>query len=354
MVDGNQSAAPPWENVELVRRRSGGGTVFHDEGNVNYSVICPTANFTRDKHADMVTMAIREVNQRARVNERHDIVLDQGGVLDERDWPDTADMHRTMFHPNSEENPPLKVSGSAYKITRHRSLHHGTCLLASADLPKISQYLQSPARPFIRARGVESVRSQIGNVHSEPKKSSQRFNKSFQMEVFKKFAELYKIRRPPHMSLVRKGLRSTRDGERATGYIGKILEKVGEVQEGIEELRSSKWLYGQTPQFTLSSHFNEEDERERPPLPKDFPPSARVYLKIKSGVIDSSRISVSSDEDSANAEIEMFNQVLKGKSIHDIDDFNDVLNRVELGASTEVSSVSRWLNTMFGKPSGLL
>ena len=79
-----------------------------------------------------------------------------------------------------------------------------------------------------------------------------------------------------------------------------------------------------------------------------------MYLKIKSGVIDSSRISVSSDEDSANAEIEMFNQVLKGKSIHDIDDFNDVLNRVELGASTEVSSVSRWLNTMFGKPSGLL
>lgn len=79
-----------------------------------------------------------------------------------------------------------------------------------------------------------------------------------------------------------------------------------------------------------------------------------MYLKIRSGVIGSSRISVSSDEDSANAEIEMFDQVLKEKSIHDVDDFNDVLNRVELGVSTEVSSVSRWLNTMFGKPSGLL
>ena len=79
-----------------------------------------------------------------------------------------------------------------------------------------------------------------------------------------------------------------------------------------------------------------------------------MYLKIRSGVIDSSRISISSDEDSANAEIELFDQVLKEKSIHDIDDFNDVLNRVELGASTEVSSVSRWLNTMLGKPNGLL
>lgn len=238
-VDGNQSN-PLWENVELVRRRSGGGTVFHDEGNVNYSVICPTANFTRDKHADMVTMVIRELNRRARVNERHDIVLDQGGVLDERDWPDIADMRRTIFHPNSGDNPPLKVSGSAYKITRHRSLHHGTCLLASADLPKISQYLQSPARPFIKARGVESVRSQIGNVHFEPKRSSPRFNKSFRMEVIKKFAELYEIGRPPHTSLFRGEIRSDGDGERATGYIGKKLENVGEVQEGIEELRVSK------------------------------------------------------------------------------------------------------------------
>lgn len=78
---------------------------------------------------------------------------------------------------------------------------------------------------------------------------------------------------------------------------------------------------------------------------------ARVYLKIRSGVIDSSRISISSDEDSANAEIEKFEQVLKDKSIHEIDDFNDVLNRVEHGASVEVSSISRWLNIMFGKPS---
>lgn len=80
---------------------------------------------------------------------------------------------------------------------------------------------------------------------------------------------------------------------------------------------------------------------------------ARVYLRIRSGVIDSSRISISSDEDSANTEREKFDQVLKDKSIHNIDNFNDVLNQIEYGASTEVSSISRWLDTMFGKP-GLL
>ena len=242
-VDGKVLKAP-WQNVVLVRRRSGGGTVFHDEGNVNYSVICPTANFTRDKHAEMVTMAIREVNLRARVNERHDIVLDQGSILEENDWPDTADMHRTIFHPSSENSPPLKVSGSAYKMTRQRSLHHGTCLLASADLPGISQYLRSPARPFIKARGVESVRSPIGNVHKESKTSSANFNKSFQIEVMRTFVDLYGIKSSPSMFdlsqlYANEEIRSGGDDEWAAGCIGKDFDNVDEVQEGIKELQVS-------------------------------------------------------------------------------------------------------------------
>ena len=63
--------------VDLVRRRSGGGTVFHDEGNVNWTVISPSTSFTRDKHAEMIVRALRTCGvQRSRVNERHDIVLD--------------------------------------------------------------------------------------------------------------------------------------------------------------------------------------------------------------------------------------------------------------------------------------
>ncbi len=245
IVDG-EIYQPPWENVQLVRRRSGGGTVFHDEGNVNYSVICPTASFTRDKHAEMVTMAIREVNLRARVNERHDIVLDQGGVMEEIDWPDTADMHRTVFHPNSEKSPPLKVSGSAYKLTRQRSLHHGTCLLASADLSRISQYLRSPSRPFIKARGVESVRSPIGNVHVDPKTSVSQFNRPFQEEIIQKFVDFYGIENSAQRSGFRVAnakvgeIHSDGDAELATGCVGKELDGVGEVQEGIKELQVSK------------------------------------------------------------------------------------------------------------------
>ena len=300
-LDGKVSTLP-WENVPLVRRRSGGGTVFHDEGNVNYCVICPTANFTRDKHAEMVTRAIRGSNLRARVNERHDIVLDQGGFVKEKDWPDMMDMHRTVFDPNCKEKPPLKVSGSAYKMTRQRCLHHGTCLLASGDLPGILRYLRSPSRPFIKARGVESVGSSIGNVYPTPKSSSQGYSKSFMTNVVEEFVHLYKIVTPDRLfqsmysRLARDGdMKVDRNGEWIISRVGDDLNGINEIREGTEELQvsisnkdhtqgsahaawtqSSRWIYGQTPQFTLSSHSNEEDEKARPPLPTYFPPSVRT------------------------------------------------------------------------------
>lgn len=151
--------------VDLVRRRSGGGTVFHDEGNVNWTVISPAAKFTRDKHAEMVVRALRSCGvDRARVNERHDIVLDQA-KHPHRDDHDAKDTHSTPYTDlNSQGLRPLKVSGSAYKLTRARALHHGTCLLSSPNLNIIPHYLHSPAKPFITARGVESVSSPVGNV----------------------------------------------------------------------------------------------------------------------------------------------------------------------------------------------
>lgn len=137
-------------SVSLVRRRSGGGAVFHDSGNVNFSVICPPAAFDRNKHAEMVVRALRSLGvATARVNERHDIVLDRGG----------HDHGRGGAPPET-----FKISGSAYKLTRLRSLHHGTCLLNSPNLGDIGRLLRSPAEPFVKARGVESVRSRICNV----------------------------------------------------------------------------------------------------------------------------------------------------------------------------------------------
>ena len=177
-----ETEPPAIGSVDLVRRRSGGGTVFHDEGNVNWSIICPPTNFTRDKHAEMVVRALRKLGiDRARVNERHDIVLDQSHRKYDTD---PQDMHKTPYTSDGAGPRPLKVSGSAYKLTRRRALHHGTCLLASPNLHIIPQYLHSPAKPYLRGRGVESVSSPVGNIGL--------VNHVFEKSIQDEFATMYR------------------------------------------------------------------------------------------------------------------------------------------------------------------
>ena len=229
------------DDVQLVRRRSGGGTVFHDFGNVNYSVICPTPDFSRDRHAEMVTKALRAFNPRARVNERHDIVLDQGPLLDAKERPDSDDMHRTAFHPSDGKIPPLKVSGSAYKLTRLRSLHHGTCLVASKNLPRISQLLNSPARSFIKARGVESVRSPIGNISDQTQDLKPINTAQCQDEVIRAFGEFHKIdsRAWSVFPEDKEGLRSGSENEWVTGCVDHDQENIDQIRDGVKELKVS-------------------------------------------------------------------------------------------------------------------
>jgi lipoate-protein ligase A len=201
--------------VDLVRRRSGGGTVFHDQGNVNWTVICPSAIFTRDKHAEMVVRALRSNGvARARVNERHDVVLDQGQKKNpsDSDFPDPDDTHATPYQTVSPQ--ALKVSGSAYKLTRARALHHGTCLLSSPNLNVIPHYLHSPAKGFITAKGVESVSSPVGNILLE--------NEKFEEAVRKFFVEMYG---KPEGGLVE---------------VGESWRGVEGVRKGVEELKV--WL----------------------------------------------------------------------------------------------------------------
>ncbi|KAI0901381.1 hypothetical protein F4806DRAFT_191867 [Annulohypoxylon nitens] len=241
------------DEVLLVRRRSGGGTVFHDYGNVNYSVICPPASFDRNKHASMVVRALSSLaipEASFRVNERHDIVLD------------------TLHDPTTPQQPQtqartFKISGSAYKLTRERSLHHGTCLLSSPNLPLVSALLHSPAAPFIKARGVESVRSAIRNIGITDLSS-------FEEAVVAEFSAMYGAVDPEIID---------------TPIAEKILSEEPIVAKGYAELRSPEWIYTQTPQFTFSTHPTSEDSRPRPPLPATLPSSFRATMTVRHGQI---------------------------------------------------------------------
>ena len=221
--------------VDLVRRRSGGGTVFHDAGNINYCVICPTEEFTRDKHVEMVVEALRRDNPRARVNERHDIVLDQGSYEPRGPLPGRSDMHATRYQGNGEI-PPLKVSGSAYKLTRARSLHHGTCLLNSPNLKAISRFLKSPGRHSIKAKGVDSVRSPVGNVYEGFQTDA---SSRFQTHVLEAFASRYGLGADclNAFHAVKKRAEIQHGGGWVCGSLDDSMANFPEIQAGMRELQ---------------------------------------------------------------------------------------------------------------------
>lgn len=294
--------------VDLVRRRSGGGTVFHDQGNVNWTVISPSSAFTRDKHAEMVVRALRSAGiARARVNERHDVVLDQGqqgsGISD------ADDTHATPFQTDAPR--PLKVSGSAYKLTRARALHHGTCLLNSPHLHVIPHYLHSPAKGFVTARGVESVSSPVGNILLE--------NERFEAGVREHFARMY--------------------GEPSSGdavQVGGEWREVEGVRKGIEELKSREWTYLQTPQFTFNSRGNPSTPTDstssttsNKSTPNNVPTTdAIIEFTARYGVITEANVRLTPSSPSIG-------DGLVGKRLHEITDWRDALTRPIGGAEEQ-------------------
>ncbi|KAK7421563.1 hypothetical protein QQZ08_009908 [Neonectria magnoliae] len=271
--------------VQLVRRRSGGGAVFHDGGNVNFSVICPPAVFDRDKHANMVVRALAALGRpNTRVNERHDIVMDVPG----------------------DPIGTFKISGSAYKLTRLRSLHHGTCLLRSPNLNNISGMLRSPAEAFIKTRGVDSVRSPVRNVDVG--------NAAFEDAVADEFARMY-------------GQCQVRE------RVDEEALDVPNIRKGHDELQSRSWIYGQTPRFTLSTTPYEDDPRNRPELPFEL----KIRLEARHGVIDQFTV----DGESSGT------STLQAASLYDVPDWSKQL--VETGMrENDATIVGSWMNNVLG------
>ncbi|KAI9793540.1 MAG: Biotin/lipoate A/B protein ligase [Peltula sp. TS41687] len=285
--------------ISLVRRRSGGGTVFHDQGNVNYCVICPTADFNRDKHAAMVATALQKLGVHdARVNERHDIVLDPG----------THDRVVTSQSKIAQVGGQgiRKISGSAYKITRSRALHHGTCLLHSPNLELIPLVLKSPVKPYIKARGVESFRSRVGNVNVSPE--------AFQEAVLEEFGNLYGIKKDELVALLNDICLHDRN-DWVGGFLDDNQTSIPEIQEGMKEL------------------------------------IIRFALTVRHGKIISSTVSQVSDRANADTEVRAVQNTLLGRSFHKITDWRTLLvgSKAFRDDDKEMYAAATWLNSIFGQ-----
>lgn len=121
------------DGCKLARRMSGGGAVFHDLGNLNFSFILDRDLYDLERQLRVVLEAVRAMGIAAEFSGRNDLVA-QG----------------------------RKFSGNAFRLDARAALHHGT-LLVRADLEKLSRYLNPPPQK-IQSKGVESIRARVTNL----------------------------------------------------------------------------------------------------------------------------------------------------------------------------------------------
>lgn len=117
--------------IRLARRVTGGGAVYHDLGNLNYSIAGPAREV--EQHYDTVAAALRQLGAPAIRSGRNDILVDG-----------------------------RKCSGYAKRLSRDRMMIHGT-LMWDVDLETLTQALAAPGGK-LAAAGIASVRSRVANL----------------------------------------------------------------------------------------------------------------------------------------------------------------------------------------------
>lgn len=121
------------EGGTLARRTTGGGAVFHDLGNLNFSFLVPRGAYDLARQLGVVQRAVRSFGIECAFSGRNDLLA--GG---------------------------RKFSGNAFRFTKDGALHHGT-LMVAVDPERMARYLQvSEAK--LKAKGVKSVPSRVVNL----------------------------------------------------------------------------------------------------------------------------------------------------------------------------------------------
>jgi len=123
-------------NIPVIRRISGGGTVYHDEGNINFTFI---STGLREKLVDYqkflqpIVEALNQLGIRAKFHGKNDIRINE-----------------------------FKISGNSEHVYKNKVLHHGT-LLFSSDLEMLNRVMnESPGK--YSDKSVKSVRSKVARI----------------------------------------------------------------------------------------------------------------------------------------------------------------------------------------------
>ncbi|MGG5303175.1 lipoyltransferase and lipoate-protein ligase A [Enterococcus pernyi] len=219
--------------IHVVRRLSGGGAVYHDFGNLNFSFIMPDdGDSFRDfaKVTKPIIQALHELGiSGAELKGRNDLVIDG-----------------------------LKFSGNAMYATNGRMFAHGTIMFDS-DIDEVVNALKVK-KEKIESKGIKSIRSRVTNIKPflpEEKQgiTTEEFREDILLKIF--------------------GVSSVED-VKTYELTEKDWEKINQISE--QYYRNWDWNYGKSPDFNFSRQ-------------KRFSiGSIEVHLNVSEGIIEDVKI----------------------------------------------------------------
>lgn len=181
---------------KVARRLSGGGAVFHDLGNLNFTFIMDRSLYDLKKQLRVILEGTQKLGIHAEFTGRNDLTVDG-----------------------------KKFSGNAFYFEGDKAYHHGTIMI-DVDVRKVSEYLQVSREKMV-SKGVDSVQSRVTNLRNyRPDLTIAEMKET----LIQSFQELYGKGPEPVL----------------------IKEQGHHLKELYAKYSSWDWLYGKTPRFDVS------------------------------------------------------------------------------------------------------
>ncbi|XP_034949986.1 lipoyltransferase 1, mitochondrial [Chelonus insularis] len=275
------------DGIALARRNSGGGTVYHDSGNLNMTFFTPRQQYNRRYNLEIISRALyREWGLKTYINKREDIVV----------------------------NGDYKISGTAAKLGRPNAYHHCT-LLVDVNKKKLSLALERKEQGIV-TNATESTCSPVRNVTD--------LNSHIQVGNLVN-AIGWEYLRTKALTL--------EDGGNYLVQQQKGFQMINPTEDwfpGLNQLRSEfkswQWNYGKSPKFTINRLLKvpviTKKTTTTDPIANEHYHLLNLTIQVKNGIVEDIKLGLPSDlvQETTNPEASVISNFRGTKYNHKVTD----------------------------------